>query len=107
MAVAAVQVVDAREDGVVIEVSVRPRSGRCRVAGLVAGRIRIEVTAAPEDGEATRQALATLAGALGVKTSQASLLRGARERHKTIHVQGVTLDTCCNRLGLDPIPSPQ
>ena len=54
-------VLSERPDGVVVEISVRPRAGRCRVLGVTADRLRVEVTAAPEDGAATEQAMATLA----------------------------------------------
>jgi len=89
-----VEVLSERPDGVVAEISVRPRAGRCRVAGVTAGRLRVEVTAAPEDGAATEQALATLASAAGLKSSCAVLLKGRRERHKTILLKGASLAAC-------------
>jgi uncharacterized protein (TIGR00251 family) len=88
----------AREDGVVVEVSVRPRAGKCRVAGLSGGRLKVEVTAAPEGGAATEQALATLAAAAGVRASQAVLLKGMRDRHKTVLLKGLRLEEVA-RLG--------
>lgn len=94
--------IESRDDGVVIEVSVRPRAGRCRVHGVSGERIRIEVTSAPEGGEATRQALATLAEALGVRAADATLLKGAHHRHKTVRVAGVSEAMCRARLGLAP-----
>lgn len=98
----AVGLIETRNDGVVIELSVRQRAGRCRVGGVSGGRLRVEVTAAPEDGEATRQALATLAQAVGARAADATLLKGARERHKTVRIDGVTEARCRERLGLDP-----
>jgi uncharacterized protein YggU (UPF0235/DUF167 family) len=88
-----------RPDGVAIEIAVRPRAGRCRVRGLSGGRVKVEVTAAPEGGEATGQALATLAAALGARASDAVLLRGMRDRHKTVLVKGVTLAVAEAALG--------
>jgi len=93
--------IETRDAGVVIEVSVRPRAGRCRVGGVSGGRLRVEVTAAPEGGDATRQALATLAQAVGARANDATLLKGARERHKTVRIDGVTEAECRARLGLD------
>lgn len=95
-------VIESRGDDVVIEVSVRPRAGRCRVRGVSGGRLRIEVTSAPEGGEATRQALATLAEALGVHGADATLLKGTHHRHKTVRVTGVSEATCLARLDLAP-----
>ncbi len=83
-----------RSDGIAVEVSVRPRAGRCRVRGICGGRLRIEVTAAPEGGEATKQALATLAGAFKVPVRDVSLLVGAHDRHKVMLVKGLSLAQC-------------
>ncbi len=85
-------------DGVVLEVTVRPKAGRCRVAGVSGGRLRIEVSAAPEGGRATREALETLAQRLGVHAGAVSLLRGERSRHKTVLVRGADAVHCLKRL---------
>jgi len=88
-------------EGTVVEISVRPRAGRCRVAGVRGGRLRIEVKAAPERGRATAQAISTLARAAGIRDTNATLLRGARNRNKTVLLAGASLTDCSKRLGLD------
>ena len=87
-------ILSERIDGVAVELSVRPRAGRCRVRGVSGGRLRVEVTAAPEDGEATRQALSTLASALGIPARNIFLLVGTHDRHKVVLVRGVPLKKC-------------
>ncbi len=62
--------------------------------------MRIEVTAAPEGGRATREALQTLARALGVPVSAVMVLRGERSRHKTVLVRGLGVADCLARLGV-------
>jgi len=99
-----VDVLAERPDGVVVEISVRPRAGRCRVGAVTGGRLRVEVTAAPEDGAATEQALATLAAAAGCKAACAVLLKGRRERHKTVLLKGASLAACRAALGLEGPP---
>lgn len=94
--------VTAHPEGAVLEVSVRPKGGRCRVAGASGGRVRVEVTAAPEGGRATREAVQTLARALGVPVSAVTVLRGERFRHKTVLVRGVAVSDCLARLGGEP-----
>lgn len=84
--------------GTVIEISVRPRAGKCRIVEIGPDRVRIEVTAAPEGGKATEQALRTLADALGVMASGLKLLTGKTARHKTILVCGATAADCESRL---------
>lgn len=90
-------------EGCVIQVAVRPRAGRCRVAGVSGDRLRIEVTSAPEKGEATEQALATLAAALDAPTGTLRLLRGARNRHKDVLVTGMSPEEVRSRL--EQVPS--
>jgi len=91
-------VIDPHSEGCVVHVAVRPRAGRCRIAGVSGDRLRIEVTSAPEQGEATAQALATLASALGVPASTLRLLRGARNRHKDVLATGTTPEAAQARL---------
>lgn len=90
--------VTPRSDGVVVAVAVRPKAPRCRVAGLSGERVRIEVSAAPEGGRATREALETLARTLGVPCSAVSLLSGERVRHKAFLVRGIGPDEVIARL---------
>lgn len=86
--------------GTVIEISVRPRAGKCRIVDVGPDRVRIEVTAAPEGGKATEQALRTLAEALGVNPSVMKLLTGKTTRHKTVLVTGAVAADCESRLKL-------
>lgn len=51
-------------------------------------RLRLSVTAAPEDGRANRAVCALLAEALGVAASAVSVAQGASAREKTIAVAG-------------------
>lgn len=85
-------------EGAVVEISVRPRAGRCRVATADRERIRIDVQSAPEGGRATSQAIKTLADALDVPVTAIRLLKGATSRHKTLLVTGLTPDQCLTRL---------
>lgn len=85
-------------NGTTIELTVRPRAGRCRVVEATVERVRIEVSAPPEDGKATRQALKTLADALGVQASAVELLKGQTSRHKTVRVKGPGAAECLARL---------
>lgn len=86
-------------EGAVIEITVRPKAGRCRVAGSSGGRVRVEVSAPPEGGRATREALQTLARALGVPASDVVLVRGERSRHKRVLVRGIGVGEVRARLG--------
>ena len=86
--------------GAVIEISVRPRAGRCRVIDASGERVRIEVSAPPEDGKATQQAMKTLADALGLPAGSLELLKGRTTHHKTVLVKGASAADCAERLGV-------
>jgi hypothetical protein len=83
----------AQTDGVVVAIRARPRARHTRLQGAVrdAGggfRLRIAVTAPPEDGRATKAVCSMLAKALGVPVSRVSVLLGAGTREKLLHVAG-------------------
>ena len=79
-------------DAVLVRVKVQPKSRRPGLGGVKAAadgpRLAIAVTAAPEDGRATRAACEALAGALGVAASSVTLAQGAASREKTLRVAG-------------------
>lgn len=79
-------------DGVIVRVRVTPRADRSAVTGVRAedGVILIRVQAAPADGNANRACVEVLAGVLGVKPGQVSLLRGHTARDKQFAVSGLT-----------------
>jgi uncharacterized protein (TIGR00251 family) len=96
-------------DGVRVSLRVTPRSGRDAVRGLAAdaeGRtcVKLSVTAAPEDGKANAAVVALLAKAWRVPKSALSVVAGATDRSKVLHVAGdpadlaARLDAWCGTL---------
>lgn len=71
--------------GAEIAVRVTPRAGRNAVL-REEGRIRVLVTAVPEDGKANAAVIKLLAKALGVARSRVCLVRGAAGRDKVFRV---------------------
>jgi uncharacterized protein len=79
--------------GIVVAVRAQPRAKRAQIQGVAvdaAGshRLRIAVTAPPEDGRATKAVCAALAEALDVPASRVTVLSGAGAREKLLHVAG-------------------
>ncbi len=78
--------------GAALRVKVQPRARREGLLGVAAGadgpRLRLAVTAAPEDGRANAAACALLARALGVAPSAVRVASGAAPREKTLAVAG-------------------
>jgi uncharacterized protein (TIGR00251 family) len=75
--------------GAVLELVVVPRASRTRVAGEHGGRLRLQLAAPPVDGAANAELVAFLAGALSVKRSAVSILRGEAGRRKVVRVLGL------------------
>jgi len=83
------------EEGVRLFVRVSPRASRDRVEGIerdAAGqeRLRIRVTAPPDEGEANRRVIELLADALGIAKSTVAVRQGAHNRNKCLDIEGDT-----------------
>jgi len=100
------RVVTDGRGGAVIRVRVKPRSKRRGVLGVVGSELSVGVGAAPEGGRATAEAIATVAGWLGIPGSRVSLASGAVSRSKRLAVAGETAaalrSEIARRLGQDP-----
>ena len=78
--------------GVSVAVKVQPKARRAGIQGSVPSadgpRLRIGVSEAAEDGKANRAACAILARALRVPQGSVSVVVGASNREKVMHVSG-------------------
>jgi uncharacterized protein len=87
------------QDGAVsLRLQVQPRARRPGILGVAQGadgpRLKIAVTAAPEDGRATEAVRDTLARALDLPKSALTLLQGATSRGKIFRAEGNTARIC-------------
>jgi uncharacterized protein len=71
-----------------IAVWVQPGSSRPGVGGDHDGALVVRVSKRPVDGAANAATLAALAAAFGVRSSEVTLVAGARSRSKIIDVAG-------------------
>jgi len=83
----------AASDGVRVRVRLTPRASASRLVGLAVGAdggvaLKVMVTSAAEDGKANAALIALLARAWRVAKSDVSIVAGASDRRKTIHVAG-------------------
>ena len=80
------------DGGISILVKVQPKARRPGVQGTVLSadgpRLRIGVSEAAENGRANKAACAILARAFGVSSSAVTVVMGASNREKAIHVAG-------------------
>lgn len=79
------------KDGVRVALLVSPRASRNRILGIAAdadggARLKVAVTAPPEDGKANRAVIALLAKSWRVPKTRLSIATGAGARRKLLHV---------------------
>ncbi len=79
-------------EGVLFSVHVQPRASRNEVCGIQGDAIKLRLTSPPVEDAANRLCVEFIAKRLGVAKSCVSITAGARSRHKTIKVDGVTRD---------------
>lgn len=72
--------------GVLLEVRVQPGARRAGVAGAWNGRLKLAVTAPPEDGRANSAAAELLAERFGLRPSAVELVRGHSSRNKVFRL---------------------
>src|SRR5438128_11263285 len=82
--------VTAHAEGCILPVRAQPGARKNGLAGEHAGALKVQVTAAPEDGKANKAILEVLREALDLKRSQLALLSGATSREKRILIRGLT-----------------
>ena len=83
----------AAADGVRLAVRLTPKASAARILGTIEDgtgglALKVAVTAPPEAGKANDALLALLAKTLGVKRSALSLMLGATDRRKLVHIAG-------------------
>ena len=79
-------------------VHVVPGASRDSVVGEYDGRLKISVTAPPEDGKANKHLIRFLAKSLGLSKGQLSVETGETSRKKALLVQGVKVDSLLAQL---------
>jgi uncharacterized protein (TIGR00251 family) len=90
----------AADGEVLVHVKVVPGASKDEVVGPHGDRLKVRVSAAPEDGRANRALLELLAERLSVSPRALRLVRGATSPAKSVGVRGVPLATLAQRLGL-------
>ena len=79
-----------KPEAALLHVRVQPKARANAVKGWTGEALRVSVTAAPEDGRATRAVIDLLAETFGVAPSSINLVRGAASRDKWFRLpQGV------------------
>lgn len=77
-----------QDDGVTVEVKAVPRSRKTCAVGVQEGRLRVQIAAAPHNGQSNAALCAYLAEAAGVRPRAAAIRRGSGGARKLVTIQG-------------------
>ncbi|MCC6648832.1 MAG: DUF167 domain-containing protein [Polyangiaceae bacterium] len=92
--------VGVRPGAVRLSVKVRPRSSKTALRGVEAGALVVALAAPPVDGEANAALVVALAGWLGVRRRDVTIVSGETARTKIVEVAGVAPSVVAARLGV-------
>lgn len=80
-----------REDDLLLQVRVQPRSSRDEVVGPLGDRLKIRITAPPIDGRANIHLVKYLSGQFKTPVGRISVLSGQSARNKQLLISRPTL----------------
>ncbi len=89
-----------------LPIRVKARASRIALGGERAGRLLVEVTAAPVDGRANDAVCRLLAKELGIAGGRVRIVSGKQSRDKVVRVDGMSLTDVNKALGLTGWPRP-
>jgi uncharacterized protein (TIGR00251 family) len=85
--------------GAAIAVRVVPRAGRSAIAEVMSdGTVRIQLKAAPINGEANRELVQFLAGVLRVAKTRVEVVGGLTGRQKLVSILGLDAESVHRRI---------
>ena len=71
-----------------LQLKVIPKASKDRVVGWIGDRLKVQVTAAPERGNANDAVVKVLAAALGISRSNVRIVSGETSPLKTVEIDG-------------------
>ena len=77
-------------EGVIVNVSARPRSSRAGIDGLFGDTLKVRICCAPVDGKANKELIETLADVLGLPKSSVIFKSGETSKTKRLLLRGVS-----------------
>lgn len=86
---------------IVIRVKAIPGASRDAVAGMLDDRLKVRISAAPEDGKANKAICKLIAQSLAIKPNQVQVINGHTNPLKSIQLNGCTLDHIKQSLNID------
>ncbi|MHC4221797.1 MAG: DUF167 domain-containing protein [Planctomycetota bacterium] len=93
-------VVEEIDGGVVLGLKVVPGSNKSCLAGVLDGRLKVKISAAPQRGRANESLLKFLSKQLGVQKKAVSIISGETNPVKRVQVLGVSAEKLLGKLNL-------
>jgi len=93
---------NAPDEPILIRIKAVPGASRDAIAGLLGDRLKVRISAPPEDGKANKAICSLLANALGLKRAQVTLHSGHTNPEKTVRIVGCSIGQLGDRLGVEP-----
>jgi uncharacterized protein (TIGR00251 family) len=89
-----------KDGSVLLSLYVQPRAGRCELAGIHDGALKLRLTTPPVDGKANKAVIAFFSKILKVPKSALVLTSGLKNRRKQLRITGLDEETFRKKLGL-------
>jgi uncharacterized protein len=93
-------------ESVSLRLRVLPGAHRDEIAGWYGDAVKVRCQAPALDGRANAAVTEFLAGLLGLKRADLTLVQGLKSRDKVVEVRGLTASELYVRLGI-PAPAPR
>lgn len=75
-----------KDGSITVNIHVQPKSSRNRIAGLHGDALKLNITAAPVDGQANQAVVAFLAKSLKIPKSAIVIIAGSQSRQKRLKI---------------------
>jgi len=95
---------DQTPNGVRIRLKAVPGASRDAIAGLLADRLKVRVSAPPEGGRANKAIIDLLAKTLRISSRDIEIIQGATNPEKVALVREISADDARRLLGIAPNP---
>lgn len=78
------------DDGLVLDVRVRPSAKKSEITGLHDGALKVSVAAPPENGKANQAVVELFSELLGIRKSDIEIIRGHTSRNKNVLFRNIS-----------------
>lgn len=77
------------DSGLTVSLKVQPNAKRNTIIGEHGNKLKLSVTAVPENGKANKAVVVLLSKELGIKASNIQIVSGFTSRDKKVHIKGL------------------